>query len=376
MNCVNVAHSIQQRRTKATSKIMLQKFKKIALEEARITIKEHPDLMAFFVYGSVARGNPTQSSDIDSISILKGISTPFFRVAKRDNVLISKEFHPKEYYQNIERLTHRVYDAWIIYDTCGFLSERQQKLFSYFYTPAAKKKRIAEHLVLAERDLEKSMLAITKDNSSVPLHLRSFGEHIGMVLHEIVEWSPSMRRFICRMHEISQELDDEDIYTDLIDILGYGEFSTRWMRQAITGAEGLQKLMYGYSLDKEFVNDRDILHPFLVQEYTNGTRELSNVSEKSCLFPCQLYASMVLFRRNPMMRTFFKRRGKNCEMESDKPDYIENLQRLGFPSEFFGYHSAIFGTEICGKRELTRRIRIAQKYLRSMKELVKEKTGG
>jgi predicted nucleotidyltransferase len=374
MKCINVAHGIQQRKTNTVSKTMLQKFKKIALEEAKITIKERPDLIAFFVYGSVARGNPTQSSDIDSISILRDISTPFFRVAKRENVLISKEFHPKTYYQNIEGLTNRVYDAWIIHDPSGFFSRIQQKLFSYFYLTTAKKKRITEHLILAERNLEKSMLAVNKDNSSVPLHLRCFGEHIGLVLHEIIEWSPSMRRFICNIQEISQELDRDDIYLDLVDILGYNDFSSGWMQQAIKGAEGLQRLMHRYPLDEEFTNDKDILHPYLVREYTNGTRELFSVSEKCCLFPCQLYASMVLFRRNPTMKTFFKRSGKNCEMESDKPDYIRNLQRLKFPSEFFRHHSAIFGTEFYGKKELSRRIKIARKYLGSIKELAREKT--
>lgn len=136
----------------------LEDLRRIASKEAGSTVKENPNILAFFVYGSVARGNPTPSSDIDTISVVEPppSASLSYAVVKRNGILISKEFHPRSSYECIENLSHRVYDAWILHDPTNFFFEIRRKLRGYFYTREAKRKRIRIQLKLAEHDLEKS----------------------------------------------------------------------------------------------------------------------------------------------------------------------------------------------------------------------------
>jgi predicted nucleotidyltransferase len=353
----------------------LRNFRKIAVEEANRTIKETPNLISFFVYGSVARGDPTPSSDIDSIAVIDAPSA-YYSVVQKQGILVSKEFHPKQHYGQIEALTHRVYDAWIIYDPSGFFGNVQKNLRAYFYSTPAKRMRIAMRTQLAELSLDKARKASITDPISTPIHLRSFGEQIGIVLHELVELSPSMRRFMCSIRNIAEELDQKTLADELMDILGYSEYSLRWQERAIRGVDGLQRLMYGFTIDKEFVHDREILNPLLAQEYVKGTREISALGDKyACLFPCQLYASMVLFRRNPAMKTFFKALGLRSSSEEEHPDYIANLRRLGFSDAFFGYYEDIFLPDDNYLEWLQLRVQLAQHYFETVGRIAEKMIG-
>lgn len=353
----------------------LQNFRKIAVEEANQTVKETPNLVSFFVYGSVARGNPTPSSDIDSISIINAPST-YYSVIQRQGILISKEFHPQQYYGQIEDLTHRVYDAWTIYDPSGFFGDIQKRLRAHFYSAPAKRNRIAMQIRLAETSIDKARKASKTDPASTLIHLRSFGEHIGLALHDLVELSPSMRRFICSIRDIADELGQRDLADGLIDILGYSDYSVQWQERAIRGVDGLQNLMYSFSIDNEFIHDKEILSPILAQEYVEGTREISALGDRyACLFPCQLYASMILFRRNPAMKTFFKDRGLQPQLESERTDYIANIRQLGFPEAFFGYYEDIFMPDARCLERFQPRIQLAQQYLESVVQITKKTFG-
>ncbi len=321
----------------------LDGFRSVAREVKDQILYAFPDAVSFFVYGSVARGNPTTSSDIDTITILEN-RDPFFAVEKRNGILVSKEFHPRRSYENIGDLTNRVYDAWILHDPYGFFEEKQRRVRESFYAKEAKERRIKNHLNNAKRALERSEFALRGDSPSVMLHLRACGEHLALALYDFVERSPSMRRLIQGLRDVEKELGQGKLYSEFAEFLGYENAPKEAIQEAAAGVRGLQNLLYSMPISAEFMGDKEILNPLLAEEYIAGSEELIEAGEEQAsLFPCQLYESMVLFRRNPALKTFFQQHARDPASEAENPHYLQNLANFGFPQDLLVFHQKIFG---------------------------------
>jgi len=350
----------------------LEKMRKIARNEAK-KLEKFDNVVSIFVYGSVARGDITNSSDIDMTIILNSHEKSY-QVVTCDGITISEEFHPKKDYTDVEKLSARIYDAWIIYDPTNFLRKKKLELMKIYFTPKMKIKRIIPKLQLAENSLKKAKIALSKrDFESLPLHLRDFSENIGHVILDIANKTPSMRRFLYNMKSIASNLENLLLYDYMVRILGFDKYNERWFDFAIKGVRDMQKLFYAYPLDDQNKKEREIMSSLISEEYIKGTEELvENGEYESALFPCLLWESMVLFRRNPVMVSFFKSRGENHEIELNNAMLIPSLKERGFMKEFFDYHSEIVGSKLFSNKEYQERVKLADAYLVIINEMVRK----
>lgn len=348
----------------------LKEVKEIAQAEASEIIRRGGNVVSIFVYGSVARGDITNSSDIDMAIILDS-DEKSYHITSRNGVIISEEFHPKSDYIDVEKLNARVYDGWIIYDPTDFLRCRKSEFMKIYFTPRLKSARISGRIQSAKIALARAVVALShEDFESLPLHLRDFSENAGHVIVDMANKTPSMRRFIYNMKDIATSLDNPLLYEYMVQILGSDKTTQSWIDSAIDGVKNMQKLFYTYPLNTQDEKEREIMSSLLSEEYVKGTQELAENGElESALFPCLLWESMVLFRRNPVMRSFFTKRGENWKLELGNPLLVKSLKQKGFMEGFFAHHSKIVGSDLFTRKEYEKRLKTAETYLNLICEM-------
>ena len=99
-------------------------------------LEKRDDIVASYVYGSVARGESNETSDIDIGLIVEGEpdKTAPGVDAWRDGTYIEASLQPKSGFENLEELLedtylpNTLYHGLILHDPTGFLTEVQNKL--------------------------------------------------------------------------------------------------------------------------------------------------------------------------------------------------------------------------------------------------------
>ena len=109
-------------------------------------LEKRDDIVGAFVVGSVARGDATETSDIDLGLIIDGLkSDEILRGgvdAWRDGVYIELGLEPKNHYDDVERVLQNPFaathmkDALILHDPTGLFSGIQSEVRARFMEPS------------------------------------------------------------------------------------------------------------------------------------------------------------------------------------------------------------------------------------------------
>ena len=140
----------------------------IFIEEQR---QQRDDIIGAFVEGSVARGEDTESSDIDLGLVVEGAIQRTVIHAWRDGVLIDSAVQSKEAYTDLEKILQdpfkaiHINDALILYDPTGFLTRLQQEVRAVFMESRWLSKRLQFFLNHAQKGVVGLKKAIAAGDS-------------------------------------------------------------------------------------------------------------------------------------------------------------------------------------------------------------------
>ncbi|MBT4498838.1 MAG: nucleotidyltransferase domain-containing protein [Gemmatimonadetes bacterium] len=184
------------------------------IEEQR---QKRDDIIGAVVVGSVARGEDTESSDIDLSLIFEGgVEGEIQRSENgtwRDGVLIDSALKSKESYTDLEKILQNPFqathmnDALILYDPTGFFTQLQQEVRAVFMEPQWLSKRLQFFLKYAQKGVAGFKNAIAAGD---PLEICGNACLIlgGVVTIPLLRMgkTPSSTRNLAQLGEISKEL--------------------------------------------------------------------------------------------------------------------------------------------------------------------------
>lgn len=115
-------------------------------------LQQRPDIVAAWVGGSLARGEDTESSDIDLVLLVPGDSAEGLSRGEvdtwREGIYIEAGFVPQNEYNELATVLHdpfkatHINDALILYDPTGFVTQMQQVVRPLFMAPQSLSKRL------------------------------------------------------------------------------------------------------------------------------------------------------------------------------------------------------------------------------------------
>ena len=162
---------------------------KLAKSIVEDQLRNGTGIVGAFVAGSVARGEATQTSDIDVALVVDGE----YDTAGRDNLDMWKQgiyiefpLFPKQQYADVEKVLHNsvtathVNDALILYDPEGFLTELQQRVRAVFMEPKWVGVRVGNAIDYSREAMSAWNEALEADD------LAAVCEHAGMVMMRCV----------------------------------------------------------------------------------------------------------------------------------------------------------------------------------------------
>jgi len=202
-------------------------------------LDKRDDIVASYVYGSVARGESNETSDIDIALIVEGEpdkTAPGAGVdAWRDSTYIEASLFPKSRFENLEGLLEHtylpntLYHGRILYDPAGFLTAVQDKLRTVFMEPRWVNSRVKYWLDAGKEALPEFAVAITSEDHpgicagfatlawsfiTIPILVAGYNPGSIRSFTHLGEFRPDLRDRLCEL-EYSSDLDVDEL-TDLL----------------------------------------------------------------------------------------------------------------------------------------------------------------
>jgi hypothetical protein len=223
----------------------------LAREGAQRILELRRDVIALYLAGSVARGDATATSDVDLGAIIEGwedseLLRPPLNI---EGVQISCRLIPRLRLLNIRRLwledpilPSQLLESITFYDPENLLVRLKARLASLAKDGRLFKERIRLRLHFAEERsadvLEYLGHGISEERAVASL-LYAVLYGIGPAILMKAEVPPSQRRFLLRLEEACEVLDDLPLYRKILQILGLERVSCLWAEEAPSILEGL-----------------------------------------------------------------------------------------------------------------------------------------
>ncbi|MEM2926158.1 MAG: nucleotidyltransferase domain-containing protein [Candidatus Bathyarchaeia archaeon] len=233
----------------------------IAREATQRILELRGDVMALYLAGSVARGDATPTSDIDLGAIISQWENS--EVLKPPLIIkgvqVSCRLIPRMRLLDIRRiwledpiLPFQILESIRLYDPENILLRLKQRLEVFSKDNHLFKEKIKRCLVFAEERgrqvLEYLGHGISEERGVTSL-LYAVLYGIGPAVLMKAEVPPSQRRFLLRLEEACEVLDELPLYRKILQILGLEKVSETWASEAPSILEELHKKTF-YALFK------------------------------------------------------------------------------------------------------------------------------
>ncbi|MBS7609136.1 nucleotidyltransferase domain-containing protein [Candidatus Bathyarchaeota archaeon] len=225
----------------------------IAKEAAQRILELRGDVIALYLAGSVARGDATPTSDIDLGAIISQrehsevLKPPLFI----KGVQVSCRLIPRMRLMDIRRiwledpiLPFQILESIRLYDPEDILLRFKQRLEAFFKDKHLFKERIKRCLGFAEergREVLEYLGHGISEERGVASLLYAILYGIGPAILMKAEVPPSQRRFLLRLEEACEVLDEPHLYRKVLQILGLENVSETWALGAPSILEELHK---------------------------------------------------------------------------------------------------------------------------------------
>ena len=198
-------------------------------------LSKRNDIVAAYVYGSVARGEASESSDIDLAIVIDGESDSEKRGSGvdgwRDGTYIEASLSSRQSHEDPEEILRHpyravlMYDAVIIHDPTGFLTAIHQKVRAAFMEKKWLHVRVEHWLDSARKALPRFSTAIESGDGlricafyfpvmtaffSVPLLMARENPSTARLLTQLGEIRPDLRDRLCELQG-SDGLEADDL---------------------------------------------------------------------------------------------------------------------------------------------------------------------
>ena len=217
------------------------------LQELRVA---RDDIVGSFVGGSVARGDWSESSDIDLVVLTSGSQDngaakgPFWAnrslATWREGVFIESAPRPLDNFSNFDEIMHdtlaasHMRDALILYDAAGVLTEMQKRVRAEFMEPRWIRVRIEPLLNGAREGLESLRETLTLGTPRlICAKIAGLTTHLIRIALLQKGISTSSARLMSQLADSNKELSDlmsdleGSLYLDSSDTPGIANFTTR-----------------------------------------------------------------------------------------------------------------------------------------------------
>ncbi|MEM2904334.1 MAG: nucleotidyltransferase domain-containing protein [Candidatus Bathyarchaeia archaeon] len=278
----------------------------IAELAAKHIVSRHEGVLAVYLTGSAARGEATRSSDLDLCGVLRG--DPVF---SRQPPIVAAgrpvfyRLHPLRRYLDVEQLLRtsvvlsaQIVDSVGLYDPEGVFAKIQAAVLQRYGDPFYLKARVSLSLEVAERHLLSAHLSARQRRASQVasrlVQLVVYG--LAPAVFFLADRPPTERRCLAALRPTCETLGADNLYEEIVGLLGLEEASSRWAWQAVGAVKQLSRLassvLTRHSPQLYWMN-ADWLSNAMADYFIEGAKELLLDGEKEA----SIFCSMVIASR-------------------------------------------------------------------------------
>jgi len=192
----------------------------LAKQYVQEMLEKRDDIVGAFVVGSVARGDATETSDIDLALIVEGAEGKELQRGGvdtwRDGVYIEAALAPMEQYRDVEKVLRdrfaatQMNDALILYDPTGVLTRVQEGVRAGFMEPRWLGARVGAQLQSLRESVASLREAVAAQERSAVCEYEGWVQmwlsSIPLVIHGV---SPSSTRALLQLEAVSPEWKEQ-----------------------------------------------------------------------------------------------------------------------------------------------------------------------
>jgi len=278
----------------------------LAEKAAAAILSKHSGIIAVYLTGSVARGEATESSDVDVDAVL---GSGFHENSRQPPLTIGGRtvfyrLHEKQVFEDVEGLlaqslvlSAQLVEAVVLYDPTGFLSKVKGKVSRLYHEPRFVKQRIRLSLRFAEDYVGMGWVEFKRGNLDMvpPSICAAVLYGFGPALFFIADVAPTDRRCLSRLRQVCERLDQPGLYQVITELVNVDGASRSWALKALESAEALHRLTQTL-LEHDAVayeENRDWLSDAMRQYMVSGAMELLGEGD----IEASLFCSMELGTR-------------------------------------------------------------------------------
>jgi predicted nucleotidyltransferase len=257
------------------------------------------DFLGYIVYGSLARGNPSQHSDIDAMCIVKNNLQEEFNIFSWDEFVFAEHIRRESYFnKKLDSYTSRFVLAVLVNSRSDNLTAFLERYSEYHKT--------IERQIRDEMALRSRITSFIQDEHREPNEKRCF--HAFSVVKQsmfyLYEKSGKTGTSSRLLYTLKLE-QGNDVFTVLCRALGYGtlipvnEYSLTKNFEDIT--ELLRYLRQSVSYTKVSCYN-NILSPLLEKHFIDTSKVILRKGEPECAFyVIQFYLNLILSDKGPFV---------------------------------------------------------------------------
>ena len=263
----------------------------------------YKEVVSIFLFGSIAEGTWTNSSDLDVeviVDFAEGVdSRPAPFVLK--GVPIELHVHPRDRFEEAEEVAgtsgfgSHIMNSIIIYDPTDFFNSVKTRIAKIYFTTPFIQKRVHNCLNIARnyvRNAEKFLSEGKLEFVPASIH-RAINSGIAMALFHVKKSNPTQRRCLDKLGSILTEPKEHDLYLRIVDLLNLNNATFDSASKAIAEGNKFHTIVFLYLKRKGgclWGKNKHWYNAITRRYIIEGAREL--LEERK--YPASIFCTMML----------------------------------------------------------------------------------